>query len=168
MFLFIFTKPGIGALTSMKMTIMRGIPGSGKTRQALAWTMGSETVLVLADNHPGLYTLSEDGKLAFHFELLGDAHAGCFRQAVEAIVAGRSVVVDNTNTTATEVAPYLALGNAFGAEVEIVRIDCPAEVGARRNNHGVPLKACEAMAKRLAEPLPPFFPKEIVLPAKGI
>jgi len=136
-----------------KLIIMQGIPGSGKSRVArkLAKRLGAS--IVSADDLPGLY--AADG---FHPELLGEAHKRCFRLAVEHARAGHSVIVDNTNLTALEMAPYVALGAAFGYTVEIVRVLCPQPVAYARQTHGVPLAVHRGMARRLREfQMPPYW-----------
>ena len=136
-----------------KLIIMQGIPGSGKSRVArkLAKRLGAS--IVSADDLPGLY--AADG---FHPELLGEAHKRCFRLAVEHARAGHSVIVDNTNLTALEMAPYIALGAAYGYGVQIVRVRCPQPVAYARQTHGVPLAVHRGMARRLREfQMPPYW-----------
>jgi predicted kinase len=60
------------------------------------------------------------------------------RAVIEALAAGRNVVVDNTNTTNEEVAPYLLVAAAYGATARIVRVSCDPETAWKRNTHGVP------------------------------
>lgn len=75
------------------------------------------------------------------------------------------VVVDNTNTTVAEIAPYAALALAYGHELEIVTLDCDPAIGAKRNTHGVPLAACNAMHLRLADrQLPPWWNHRVIAP----
>jgi len=133
---------------------MQGIAGSGK----------STFVARIAD-HPGAVVLSADhyfekgGEYRFDPSKLVDAHAECMRHFIEAIhLQSCLVVVDNTNTTAVEIAPYYSVAKAYGAEVEIVSVSCDPEVGAARNTHGAPLAVCKAMAQRIAEcSIPPYW-----------
>lgn len=126
-----------------------------------------DALICSADLFPRLY---QDGK--FNATLLPQAHAACLRAFVEATVGtGRfdehatpwrarptALVVDNTNTTVAEIAPYAALALAYGHELEIVTLWCPPDVGASRNTHGVPLAACQAMHDRLNDrKLPPWW-----------
>jgi len=143
-----------------KLIIMQGIAGSGKSRvarkiaQKLArtWRGIGGPVVVSADAYHGLY--DEDG---FHRELLGAAHKECFRRAVVAVQASASVIVDNTNLSALEMAPYVALGAAFDYEVEIVRVLCPQPVAYKRQTHGVPLGIHRSMAQQLKRFQAPSF-----------
>ena len=63
--------------------------------------------------------------------------------------------IDATSLTPQERAPYLALGRAYGCEVEAVLFDVPVEV-CRERNRGrsriVPNDAMEAMAAKLIRP----------------
>lgn len=96
-------------------------------------------VVVSADMYPGLYYQDGQGKLCIRVELLGQAHGACLRAAIEALQAGKSVVVDNTNTTVVEVAPYVALAQAFSvSDVALLRMNCDPEKAWARNSHGVP------------------------------
>jgi predicted kinase len=139
-----------------KLIIMQGIAGSGKSRVARRLVRPGRRVrpaIVSADLFPGLY--AADG---FHRELLGAAHKACFRAAVELVSGGENVVVDNTNLSALEMAPYVALGAAFGYEVEIVRVLCPQLVAYRRQTHGVPLAVHRGMARQLKRfQAPPYW-----------
>lgn len=134
--------------------ILRGVSGSGKS--TLAASMPRATV-VSADDF-----FIVDGEYRFDMTKIGDAHGSCFRRAIEALQAGKDVVIDNTNCSLVEVAPYVLMGQAYGAEIEIHRIDCDVEIAKARNSHGVPPEAIEAMAAALAEPLPPWYPEEVV------
>ena len=137
------------------LTIIRGVSGSGKTRVAKNATNG---VICSADDY-----FMVDGEYRFDPTKLGEAHGACFRKAIDLLQKGVDVVIDNTNTSVAETAPYVAMGQAYAGRVRIIRIECDPEVAHARNRHGVPLGAVRAMAKRLAEePLPPFFPKEEV------
>jgi len=142
----------------MMMRILRGVSGSGKSIMAAEMP---QAVVVSADDF-----FMVDGKYQFDVTKLGDAHGSCFRRAIEALQAGKDLVVDNTNCSVVEVAPYMLLAQAFGAETEIVRINCDPVVALARNTHGVPAKAIAAMAKALEEPLPLWYPPERVVEAK--
>lgn len=101
---------GVGKVR--KVTILRGIPGSGKS------TFVNQ-----------------------HLSMMGD------------------LVVDNTNTSVAEIAPYAALALAYGADLEIITLDVDPSVA--QNVHGVPLEGVQRMAARMAEEtprLPPWWP----------
>ena len=106
------------------------------------------------------YFILPDGTYKFEAGNLQNAHDKCFYKTMRTLWLGDKVVGDNTNTTAVEIAPYVALGRAFECDVRIVHMKCDLEVAFERNIHKVPRKVIEAQATRLQEPLPRFFPKE--------
>jgi predicted kinase len=141
----------------MKVTIMVGVPGSGKSRH----TGGLAGAVVVSADH--YFEELGGGTYAFDPSKLGEAHGQCLRRYTEALQRGEPrVVVDNTNTTLLEMAPYVALALAYGCEVEIVRVTCDPAVAAARNSHGVPEGAVRAMHARIEATfeagLPPFWP----------
>jgi predicted kinase len=138
------------------VTILVGIPGSGKSRYAqLRADLGKDLAVVVSADA----LFSESGTYRFDPSRLGEAHAQCMRRFVEAMRAATElVVVDNTNTTATELAPYYAVARAYGYDVEVVRFACDPAVGASRNAHGVPFATCLRMAAAVeALSLPPYW-----------
>lgn len=132
----------------MKVIILSGIPGAGKT--SYIKTIPGCVDTVSADS----FFVGVDGVYRFDPAKLPTAHARCLRKFT-GIVTGHfassvdCLVVDNTNTTVAEIAPYYALAEAFGHEVEIVTIHCAPAIGAKRNVHGVSLKACQDMRGRI-------------------
>lgn len=148
----------------MKVIINRGAPGSGKTSGAQALTNGlphDEFAVCSSDLYPGLY--DADGR--FHPELLSKSHPACMADCIRAMLAGVPlVIVDNTSTTAVEVAPYVLVAQSFGYEVEIWRYTCgTAAEHLRRNQHGVSHDAIVRMLNNLEQPLPPWWPAEQVI-----
>lgn len=123
--------------------IMQGVSGAGKSS-----SIPANAKVVSADH----YFVDKDGNYKFDPSQLGHAHAECLRLYVEALLQSISfVVVDNTNTTVAEVAPYYALANAYGYDAVIVHIDTAPLVAAERNTHGVPVAGVEAQHKRISE-----------------
>ena len=118
------------------LVIMRGLPGSGKSTCALAIADIMEanlgkTVICSADDffrHP------EDGG-RFHFEarLLGAAHAQC-KAKFDSAVRARTpcVIIDNTNSTATEYADYCQWAETMGYRVRVLEVPCATVSQARR------------------------------------
>jgi len=72
------------------------------------------------------------------------------------LAMGRAVTyIDATNLTAAERAPYIAIGQSYGCDVEAVFFDVPLEVCRERNarrHRIVPDDALARMAVRLAPP----------------
>lgn len=140
----------------LHVVILRGIPGSGKSRLARKLAPRKTGVICSADDF-----FMRSGRYVFDGSKLGEAHNYCLRKFLHALGCQLSViVVDNTGTSVAEVAPYAALALAHGATLEIITVKCSVRVAAKRNVHGVPRKAVAAMARRLKEEgkrLPPWW-----------
>lgn len=148
----------------MHVRILCGVSGSGKSTLANQESFLNRALLCSADTF-----MMEDGVYNFSAAKLPHAHAACLKKFVEALQAGvMSIVVDNTNTTVAEVAPYAALALAYGATLMITTVECDPEIAAARNAHGVPLAGVQAQAARLAErSLPPWWPQETIKTFEG-
>ncbi len=140
---------------SIKVYIYCGVSGSGKSTHIRA-------------NHPTARVCSADdffldskGFYYFLASLLPVAHGKCLRTFVEDLQNPNlttDIVVDNTNTTVAEIAPYAALALAYGAELQIVTLMCDVETATARNTHNVPHGAIVRMATNLASrELPPWW-----------
>lgn len=158
----------------MRVIVMRGIPGSGKTtlakrivEQAVrrrAWSEDNVKVYS-ADN----FFVGLDGVYRFDAKQLGAAHQQCLRMFANDLVAeyhdpheGALLVVDNTNTSVAEMAPYAQLALAFEAELLVVTVDCDRLVAFGRQTHGVPEGHHFKMDERLRRAqLPKSWPHRI-------
>lgn len=117
----------------MKVTILAGHPGSGKSTWARAQPNGT---IISADDF-----FLVNGKFIYDVTRLGDAHCSCLRrfvayvthEAIADIACNRHVIVDNTNTKLVDIAPYVRLAQAYGVPVEIRYFR-----GEFDNVHGVP------------------------------
>jgi len=143
----------------MNVVVLRGVPGSGKSTY-VAKNL-PEAKVVSADKF-----FMVDGEYKFNPTNLPNAHAACLREYMGHVMLGYlddTVVVDNTNTTAVEIAPYAAIALAFGCELEVVTLECDPKVAAARNIHGVPEGGVLAMHKRLVEAqLMPWWQHRVV------
>jgi predicted kinase len=130
-----------------KVIIMRGVSGAGKS----TWVKKNypHAHVVSAD----LFFQGEDGKYNFDASKLGEAHAWCLRHFVELVCAGMRVdiVVDNTNTSAVELAPYAAVAAAFGLDVEIHNMHVDIYDAVARNVHHVDTKTIERQMSRFKQ-----------------
>lgn len=159
-----------------KMVILRGVSGSGKTHYALQYAekngMDRRNMRdwhVSADSYFVEPEPTEDGHYEWTYRFdpskLGEAHCDCFRRAIYLVRRGTPcVVVDNTNTTAAEIAPYYLLGESYGYDVEIVLVWPPSnEIAAARNCHGVSIERIRDMSRAiLTEKLPPWWKQTVV------
>lgn len=146
---------------NVKVIILQAPSGAGKStyaKQLLAKTMdaGSTRVFtVSADDFFAEKALATGSTYAQVFEprLLSEAHGQCMRRFIGAVqLPDTLVIVDNTNTSVAEVAPYVAVAQAYGAQVEIHRVNAgrySAEELAKRNTHGVPQGAIEGQIARI-------------------
>lgn len=167
----------------MSVTIVRGIPGSGKstwttlTFGKLARAVWPHFTLAAPDHLAVGAVFSADdffhdaeNKYTFDVTKLGEAHTTCLKRYTEFLrVADPSltVVVDNTATSVGEVAPYAALAGAYGHSLRIVTLVCDPHTAWQRNVHGVPFKTVFFLDQRLRTEtvaFPPYWPHEI-LPA---
>jgi len=148
----------------MKVTILCGVSGSGKSTYIENHL--PDASVVSADN----FFMRDDGDYLFDPTRLGEAHGTCLRQFVMFLTADlwdpdhyepKNLVVDNTNTTVMEVAPYAQLAIAYGYELEIIILEAEPGMAHSRNTHGVPLTGVMGQHDRLvklAESLPPWWP----------
>lgn len=120
----------------MKVIILRGIPGSGKS----TWVKNNHpnAVVVSADDY---FTL--DGIYKHVPSEEGQAHGACFLNAIHYIqmmskVRERNIIVDNTNASIAEVAPYVLLAQAYNMECEVVTLLVNVDTALSRNLKGVP------------------------------
>ncbi len=158
----------------MNVIVMQAISGAGKS----SW---------IRDNFPkaerfdsGL-PVSElmvsadhffDKKKEYDFDAskLPQAHGACFREFIEVVqdkivrvMHTKTIIVDNTNTSIAELAPYCAAALAYGHELKIVTLLCDPAIAHARNTHGVPLAAVMGQHERLMKNLdeiPPWWTRE--------
>lgn len=163
----------------MKIIILRGVPGSGKSHFTKDFDEETTTVVsadFLFQNRADMLGVTYTE--AFNPADLPKAHAQCLRRFTEEVIRlddaplsgedfeadqKKVVVVDNTNITAVEMAPYVALAQAYGCSVEIHRFDIDTLTASYRNTHGVSGAVVGRMNSSLrAEKLPPWWPEEVV------
>lgn len=165
-----------------RLVLLSGIPGSGKSRYVaerfgVPCFYGSVRGFTPAGSSPAVEVISadalfvgEDGVYRHDPSRLGEAHNKCVASAAfwavssdddpaNRVVAPADVlVVDNTNTTALELAPYVALAAAFGIPCSLVTVECDPETAFARNAHGAPRETVLAMHAALqARVLPPYW-----------
>lgn len=114
------------------------------------------------------YFLDVEGGYNFEGSNLPLAHGTCLKKYVLAMLDPDSKklthIVDNTNTSVAEIAPYAALALAYGHELRLVTLHIDPVIAAERNVHGAPATAVARQAERLlAADLMPWWPNEDVV-----
>lgn len=136
-------------LDTHDVVIMRGLPGAGKSTH-IAMVRAERPDLVFRVSSADDYFVDPiSGSYNFDRANLPDAHSHCRSVARAAVAAGQKVIIDNTNSTVKEMAPYLDLAATFRLKAVVFELDCdgPEEAAlmAGRNQHGVPLSGVERM-----------------------
>jgi len=135
-----------------KCYILQGISGSGKSTFIEARFPDS---LVYSADH----FFTRDGEYLFDQAKLKDAHAWCFRRFMAACRNGDNpIVVDNTNTSVWEIAPYYRVAEVLGYEATILRLVCSPTVAFARNAHAVPLDVINHQHNRMIDQTPHLPP----------
>jgi predicted kinase len=141
----------------MKLIVLRGVSGSGKTTKAnelkndfLGQSPGGLVHICSADD---FFVNPKTREYKFDGSKLSQAHAWCKGRAYAAMSLGADlVIVDNTNTRKWEYQSYLDMAELFGYEVEECVVgdfdDESLLVYAERCVHGVPFEHITKMANR--------------------
>lgn len=110
----------------MKVTILRGISGSGKT----TWTKKNapDATIVSTDNF-----FIVDGVSVYDASKLEENHRKAFRLFLDSLAASKEwIIVDNTNVNAWEYSPYVLAAGAYDYDIEILTFECSADVAWSR------------------------------------
>jgi predicted kinase len=105
----------------LSVLILCGPSGGGKSTFAQIAAHLPGTLVVSADDH-----FMRDGKYCFNPAELGIAHGKCLRLYAEELFyrtvrkEGGTVIVDNTNLSLVELAPYVSLAKAYKIEPEVL------------------------------------------------
>jgi predicted kinase len=167
----------------MKVIILSGVSGSGKS--TLAAKLSAENggaPIFSADSY-----FMKEGVYCFDPTKIGEAHKQCLRSFAWELnfqndnwfqsrgLVGETIIVDNTNTTALELAPYVALAQAYGYKVEIhtILVASPLDlenpwkeaselqIAWNRSIHGMPAAGMLVMARNIdARNFPPYWTEE--------
>lgn len=144
----------------MSVEIFRGIPGVGKSTMARKAILHRNAQCVSAD-----YYFTRSGRYEFNATLLPMAHAECLMTYVGLIRNDVRIVVDNTNLTVAEIAPYYALAQAYGHDVKIITYMRPPEDCIKTQVHAVPAETVRRMFNTLIDEgdrMPRWWKHEIV------
>ena len=149
----------------MKIILVSGLPGSGKTTWAKQYkdnffeeehAIDWEIRLFAADDYFEKYNESSELIYKFDPSRIAEAHSECFESVMWSMKSGEcdEILVHNTFTQNWEISPYVALANAFGWDYEIVRLICGPTHARLNNVHNVPEEVINNMLERMEKPLP--------------
>jgi predicted ABC-type ATPase len=140
---------------SRLVLVMQGVSGSGKSTisrmfsQKFVETYGPGACeVVSADDY-----FRRDGEYKFDQSKLGAAHNECFRKFMRLLTGPNSIrclIVDNTNCSAAECAPYMQAASAFGWEPQVCRVVADWTMAAQRNGGRAPASSVMQQAINLA------------------
>ena len=130
----------------MKLIIIRGASGTGKSTIAEYLRVEKDAVRVEADFYFGIGDTYE-----FDPKALGKAHGWCQKTTARFMLQKLpTIVVSNTSMTKWELNPYLQLAKQYDYDVEVYRTPGPwdADTLFARNVHGVPLATLQKQIKK--------------------
>ena len=127
-----------------KLTLVRGLPGSGKS--TFAYSM-QEKDQSLVHYEADMFFFRRPGSYEYDIKLIGAAHDWCYANTVSSLWRGHDVVVSNTFTKMWELERYLNIPVLVdGVDLEIVEMRTQYD-----NIHGVPEDKLKTMAARWEE-----------------
>jgi len=148
--------------------ILCGPSGCGKSTYAdkMLKAKHVDNMVVLSTDD---YHYNASGEYVFQPDQLGKFHAQNLHRFIEACNTGtKCIIVDNTNITNLERAPYYSVAKAFNYNVTIVLFN-PRNLDwrdhqelAMRNKHGVPLAAIRRQCEKFETDIPIFWNVSIV------
>ena len=147
----------------MKILLMRGLPGCGKS----TWVAKRPEPKIVCSADDALIT---DGVYKHDPIKVAEGHDACLNKYVDCLRGilvppkgePYEVIVDNTNTGALELAPYVQLAIAHKIPYEIVYVLCSVELSLKRNTHSVPALTILNMSHNLTERLPPWWKVKVI------
>ncbi|XP_061439089.1 NEDD4-binding protein 2 isoform X2 [Rhineura floridana] len=137
-------------LTGHVLLLLRGVPGSGKSYLARALLEDNPGGIILSTDD---YFYQKNGQYQFNADCLAQAHEWNQKRAKEAFEKRITpIIIDNTNTQAWEMKPYVALSQEHKYKVIFREPDTwwkfkPKEL-ERRNVHGVSKEKIKRMLER--------------------
>ncbi|WP_043991478.1 ATP-binding protein [Vibrio sp. AND4] len=129
-------------MSNVKLFLIRGLPGSGKTTLAKKLSKQLKAKHFEAD----MYFENESGEYVFDGTKLAKAHEWCFQQTCMWLRRGKSVIVSNTFVRHWEMTQYAEFCRMNGIEVEVRVCRCEYQ-----SVHDVPLATIENMRRQWQE-----------------
>lgn len=122
-----------------KLTLIRGLPGSGKSTLGAALAKAESGILLEADQ----FFVNSLGEYSWNREHLSEAHHWCQEKTKEFLTQNTPVFVANTFTTARELLPYFMIAQDFDIIPTVILMQ-----NMWGNIHGTPKETLEKMDKR--------------------
>lgn len=123
----------------MRLILVRGVPGSGKSTFAAKVFSGAFHV------ENDMFHV-KNGEYRFDFNRQKDAVSWCMDMCDTALRNGMDVVVSNTFTKRKYINAYVKLASEHGADVSVYRM-----TGSFKNSHSVPAMVFENMKKNFED-----------------
>lgn len=148
--------------------ILCGPSGCGKSTYTdkMLKTKHVDNMVVLSTDD---YHYNASGKYVFQPDQLGKFHAQNLHRFIEECNAGtQCIIVDNTNITNLERAPYYQVAKAYGYQVIIVLFNPrpldykDIQALAVRNKHKVPLATIRRQCEKFEPEIPLFWDVNII------
>lgn len=130
----------------IKMILVRGLPGSGKSTVANSMA-NAYTCHLEADMY-----FDSDGEYKFDPSKLGLAHQWCQEQCVHQLNINRNVIISNTFTMKTELRPYFEIAKQFNIVPAVIH--CQNNFGSI---HNVPEETLKKMRDRWENDISELF-----------
>ncbi|MGB5445161.1 MAG: ATP-binding protein [Psychromonas sp.] len=121
-------------MTSLTLTLIRGLPGSGKS--TLAKSLDGYHL------ETDMYFTDKQGRYQFDGEFLREAHLWCQQQCELKLSQGVSVIVSNTFVKQWEMDAYRLLAKKYHAKLIIKTC-----TGKFNNQHDVPQQTLQKMQR---------------------
>lgn len=141
--------------SKLHVILMQGVAGSGKTTEAhrraeiFEKETGQKPEIVSADqffDKIGGYARAR----------VSEAFSYCLREYIECLQDEVPlVIVDNPNTSMSEIGPYGTIARAYDYRVTLVRTVCPLQLAAERSAHNIPYSVVEIQNAKIAKFVPP-------------
>lgn len=129
------------------VSIVRGVPGSGKTRFARDLKAQSCLDIISADDF-----FMKGERYCFDPRMLPQAHALCLSRFLAHLRNRKDIVIDNVHSQMWEYGNYRAIAVIMGYKTKVFEIPCPdldtLKMFHSRNIHSVPWHTMENIWNR--------------------
>jgi predicted kinase len=103
--------------SELTLTLIRGLPGSGKTTLAKKLVVTKQNAV--AHFEADMFFIDENENYQFDATQLSEAHRWCQKQCELSLKKGQSVIVSNTFIKQWEIKPYRQLSKKYHAKLVI-------------------------------------------------